>query len=115
MKESVARKWIEALRSGRFIKTENVLKEQYPDDPNYPEYCVLGVLKEPVLGHQIDIKRGNSYLSSKELAECGMKRASMKKFAELNDSGFDAQYYGYKAGLTFHQLADYIEQNWESL
>lgn len=101
MKKEIADKWVSALRSGKYRQSKNVLKRRNKigDD----SYCCLGVLCE-VTGQEDN----PIYLSLLSHYQCGIASInydSQYALAKMNDIEFK----------TFNQIADYIEQNWESL
>lgn len=114
MDKKIKEKWLEALRSGKYVQGEGVLRNG--DD----EYCCLGVLcevagaecsKEPVYaGSDLLIPRyrftykGDSQTELLPLLlsnELGIGKDAHSTLTTMNDN----------QGKTFKQIADWIEEN----
>jgi hypothetical protein len=93
-------KWIAALRSGEFNQARSRLRD-------HDNYCCLGVLA-CVLGaswkdKSIPVIRGKPLATNSVYvleSMCGLALGAQYELAELNDTG-----------VTFPEIADYIEQN----
>lgn len=106
MKQDVAQKWVEALRSGKYPQGTRSLR-------NGGQFCCLGVLCD-ISGigswHVGAYRVGPGCLSTAYLPEpvaeyAGWKYPSTQhELADRND-----------AGASFAEIADYIEANWEAL
>jgi hypothetical protein len=129
MKEDVKNKWIEALRSGKYEQTDNRLKKDN-------KFCCLGVLCDisgitewkavEYKGHIIDYLYDNQ-LSA--LPESVMDWAGIKdrfgyilntvdgKYIISEDGEYMSHTLSYfnDLGFNFSTIADFIEQNWETL
>lgn len=114
----IKKRWIEALRSGKYSQTKNILR----DDKGY---CCLGVLCEVVLGedcwhvttnlkdkpiyYSIEVLAPNDqdsegiyeevYLPEEVGKKAGLSREEQEELAELNDDG-----------KKFTEIADHIEE-----
>lgn len=89
-------KWLEALRSGKFLQGTHQLKTE---DGLEIRYCCLGVLRHVVNPND---NRGGSYLSLEQLIEYGLSQENQCALADLND--FDRK--------SFLSIADYIETHY---
>lgn len=106
------RKWIAALRSGKFIQGEGSLKKK---NNGQFEYCCLGVAAE-VAGCKISVDRysydGPGYIlnpadkirirgiTKVPFMLRGNKEPAVKKLANMNDSS-----------RNFNKIADWIDKN----
>lgn len=111
MKKSIAMKWIEALRSGKYRKTTGTLERDN-------EYCCLGVLCKIAPNHLVVTAYYSDRISGISLENqtrikdwAGLKSnvgfldySNSVNLADLNDSG-----YGFK------RIANIIEKNWRKL
>lgn len=118
MKKEIADKWAAALRSGEYKQTTSALNRM-------DSFCCLGVLCEVVIkdGLVLDKVRPDGYMrtaygrdASKDylprevVVYSGMKThngawpSEKGGLAVLNDSG-----------VSFQEIADIIERNWEEL
>ena len=129
MKEHIAKQWVEALRSDRYKQTAALLRTA-------TGFCCLGVLcdisgvggwvgKEyangdnevvtqweyltahdggaTILPYSIQNYGGMASDNGETVTETGLN-ANALSLAEMNDNG-----------MSFAEIADYIEQNWEKL
>lgn len=125
MNEDVAKKWVEALRSGKYRQGKGRLRQT--DHTNHGRYCCLGVLcdiaeKEGKFKWKDWIDAQNVYVSHMTLQPDFMATASLppevarwagvlphcqatQDLAEFNDS----------EDSHFHGIADYIEGNADTL
>lgn len=125
MKEHIKNKWVEALRSGEYVQTKNMLKSVDGG------FCCLGVLcdihaqessgkweedddsgfcyydhNQEILPYSVRSWAGIQNGGSGEFQDYdALGHARQRCLALMNDSG----------DYTFDQLADIIEQNWEKL
>lgn len=98
MKKSHARKWINALRSGKYKQTKDTLR-----DAN--GFCCLGVLDE-IFPEKCLSGGGNWFLNNYEQIGLGSYRGSLYNddgsscvsLSQLNDDGY-----------TFDEIADVIQ------
>jgi hypothetical protein len=94
MKKHHARKWIKALRSGKYKQGTNYLCKD-------GEYCCLGVLDEIFPEMELN---GGSDTTLKNYSKIGLRAAdgfipdSQESLADLNDIGY-----------TFDEIADIIQ------
>lgn len=116
MKQDVAKKWIKALRSGKYKQTKGVLRDEINGKP---AYCCLGVLCE-TLGMKARKHAGipRFYYGRKVygvLPLSAFRLTGMKSFngylrtegitlTDLNDEG-----------KSFKQIAKVIEKHWKEL
>lgn len=111
MKEAIKRKWVKALRSGRYKQGSSALKN------DKGEFCCLGVLcnvmrvkwRENDWGDFIPHIEGKpvgqtmspaGYLGNGLLRKVGMANSTQQKLAEMNDHG-----------STFKEIADFIQKH----
>lgn len=98
MKASLKKKWVAALRSGKYEQTRGVLYS-----PEGKAHCCLGVLRHCVTGRN---RYNAGHLASDELlteaflAEVGMTHGNQKALAGKNDEGW-----------SFKRIANWIEKN----
>lgn len=107
MNKPLIRKWIKALRSGRYKQaTEGLIRECMPGESGpVTGYCCLGVLAK-VCGvksknfESIDHKGilSKEFIKSNKL---NITTTRQKKLARMNDCD----------GYIFKEIADYIEKN----
>ena len=96
MEPELKRKWVDALRSGKFEQGKTKLEEN-------GRYCCLGVLRhivdpkdmryQPALG-------GGSLLNGEQLKEYGLTSDEQITLSTINDRG-----------KPFSEIADYIEEH----
>jgi hypothetical protein len=84
-------RWLEALRGGKFLQGKGALRRN-------GLHCCLGVACE--IGGRDDISPGSIHPTAGEIESWGLPRAEMHHLANMNDVD----------GLTFEQIADYIER-----
>lgn len=116
MKKEVMKKWVRALRSGKYKQGKNMLKRV--NGAGVAHYCCLGVLCE-VTGMKSRTSNERPYhvfgrKSVAMLPPTAQIRSGMNScdgvlegdtcLANLNDSG-----------KTFAEIANIIEKNWEAL
>lgn len=130
MKKEVAKKWIKALRSGKYKQGQCYLKQFY--DNGKTEHCCLGVLCE--LYNDTMKKNHKKTLSTKvrnkittdcvvfnnregELPRVVMKWSGINdpigRFGDLNNIGSLADMND--SGKTFKSISNFIEKNVENL
>jgi hypothetical protein len=102
VKKELKKKWVKALRSGKYNQTTSSLKD-------YNSYCCLGVLCE-VAGLKFNedgyycrglVAVDGGGLKATELKKFGLHHKTQSKLIDLNDE----QHYN------FNEIADYIEKN----
>lgn len=96
MNEVIKKKWIKALRSGKYKQGIEGLKIDF--EPNGVRYCCLGVLCEVTGNAQNRDMTGLGY-PSKGNDFCGLPWAKQQQLAALNDDG-----------KTFEEIAKVIEE-----
>jgi len=114
MKKENAMKWVEALRSGKYKQGAGVLLNEKN------EYCCLGVLAEI-----------NGFEKSELMARTTLEKISLKCSDEFDIKSPVGDIFGLKirsktigcgyttlasandAGVTFGELADFIESNYD--
>lgn len=93
MRAALKKKWIAALRSGKYKQGKGSLY-----NPERREYCCIGVL-----GRCADLRylgdRGYLFAAT-EIAATGVSQTEQRHLASLNDQG-----------CTFKQIATWIEKN----
>ena len=119
MKKQIADRWVAALRSGEYTQYTNFLANE-----NRTEHCCLGVLCELAIkdGVEMEVARaGSNYYArfdgeNSHLPDCvedwadtyGVvavtARSSLTELAHMNDEG-----------RSFEDIADVIEENWETI
>ena len=136
MKKEVAKKWIKALRSGKYKQGYDCLKQTYLKK-NKTYHCCLGVLcelyneqmaksKKKKLDDVVDKHGLHSFDKKIEiLPDSVMKWSGLDgNTAHFNkiisyDIGPDADYTSLAAmndlGCSFKKIADTIEKEWENL
>ncbi len=125
MKKSVAMKWVEALRSGKYEQGQNCLKREDGT------YCCLGALCDiSKLGKwdgqlSYQCKLGGSFMGiPKEVQEWSGMKSSLGHY--INKAGQYRSLAGYNDGdkqpgqenpyrASFPEIADFIEKNWRGL
>jgi hypothetical protein len=117
MKKNVMKKWVAALRSGKYKQGKNHLNKN-------EQYCCLGVLCE-VLGESKS-KGGFGYIfygSGPESSPKLLPLSALKSSGLRTDNGTINFTKGRLSltllndirGRSFKQIAAYIERNWEKL
>jgi hypothetical protein len=92
MDEAIKKKWVKALRSGKYKQGRDQFYDGYA-------HCCLAVLAEVITGDCMSVER-NGGLSPKFRKQIGMSVAEQDAFIELNDESHDA---------TFDQIAYCVE------
>ena len=112
MKADIAKKWVEALRSGKYQQTKEYLKtyEVASFGNRQIAYCCLGVLVEAVLGQEI--KLSERVLGSEARVASGI--TSREGALTLNNSVTCLSALN-DGGKTFIEIADVIEKHWKEL
>ena len=98
MKAAIKRKWVAALRSGKYKQARQVLVEKAPWG-EVAGHCCLGVLRHCLTGKN----RYYEYfdiLAERFIAPLGLTVEQEKELAGMNDDG-----------STFAEIADHIEKN----
>ena len=102
MVPKIKRKWIKALRSGRYKQGQEFLLKDN-------RYCCLGVLCKVLRKDiaQSKPKNGEETLSGELLKLTGLTSEQQNKLADMNDSitRDDGR------NTSFKEIADYIEEN----
>lgn len=91
LKPEVAKKWVEALRSGDYRQTQNALQHTKDTDENPEGFCCLGVLCDVAVKEGLDIKvvplnGGQVLYGSDEDARLGELPRSVMEWAGLTSS-----------------------------
>jgi hypothetical protein len=120
MKNKVMKKWVKALRSGKYKQGRDLLKQL--DSKNQPRHCCLGVLcelynEEMKKNHKKSLvieKTSNGFWVNSGLPTVVMNWSGVRDstgfiendlcLTNLNDSG-----------KGFKTIANIIEKNWENL
>jgi hypothetical protein len=122
MKNKVMKKWVKALRSGKYKQGRDLLKQL--DRKNQPRHCCLGVLcelynEEMKKNHKKSIvieKTNNGFWVNSSLPKVVMNWSGVRdsdgaiendedlRLTNLNDSG-----------KGFKTIANIIEKEWENL
>lgn len=114
MNPEIKAKWLAALRSGKYRRTESTLMTS---KGGRASYCCLGVLSKFVLGTKykpsfnpdgtfrgyegdVDFIAAEGMPSLRELNIAGISLVRAEELASMNDDG-----------TSFRQIADYIEEN----
>lgn len=100
MNKELLKRWVEALRSGKYEQGRKVLC-QYDEDGNATAFCCLGVLQ--------NIERR---IEGDERCDELLDENSLKEFLGVNkNDGFIQSTYASwnDEGMTFPEIADYIE------
>lgn len=122
MNPEIKKRWVEALRSGKYAQTTGALHRKFDEPRNHTSagFCCLGVLRE-VLGmcqneYLEDGSSRDCYLSDEEAEAAGLTARHQGDLSEMNDGGvwpggppfeeFDAEEGG---GFSFDTIAAYIE------
>lgn len=115
MKAELKRRWVEALRSGKYKQVNSTLRSGHGYPGEERRYCCLGVLCDIVdpngwtdwqsRNHPL-ADDGNSYIRTSALRELGLIGRenggySQRKLAKLNDEG----------GMDFIAIADIIDKH----
>ena len=112
MKKDLITKWVEALRSERYVQGEgDLVQYEYDhvindDNLDAPKHCCLGVLCD-VLGKSIeDASDGNQLLSKEMLKEVGLTHEQQEVLSGMNDGSI---YKGMQLKQhSFTEIAVYI-------
>ncbi len=89
-------KWVEALRSGKFVQGETDLHDCSEDT-----YCCLGVLQAIVGVEKLPKHKNNwEYLNYAEAEAIGLTKKTQEDLAQMNDQPF-----------SFGHIAKWIEDN----
>ena len=134
MNRDIASRWTAALRSGEYVQGSGRLAIEYPSGE--VEYCVLGVLcdlahadgvarprREPARGFVAasEIRyglTGDGSVLPDEVADWA-EAGGPDPVVQWSDGGWTDQspltQLNDEAGLTFEELADLIDQQWEFL
>ena len=134
MRKEVMKKWVKALRSGKFKQGTGTLK-QY-NSKGEAQHCCLGVLcelynsemkkskkktlLEKVYDNDMDFSFGYSRFggSKEDLPKDVMKWSGIKNSLgqfNLSDNHYETLADLNDLGRKFKTIADIIEKNWESL
>lgn len=111
MKQDIAKKWVKALRSGKYKQTKEVLF-------NGTGYCCLGVLCEVVGMSPTRDLRGFHYDNmGLLLPEAAMQLSGIKTDgADLIIAGrYTTLANQNDHGKSFKQIANFIEKHWKDL
>jgi len=130
MKKEVAKKWVKALRSGKYKQGQNYLKKF--NDKGEPRHCCLGVLcelyndtmkknRKKTLSTQISSKTSTEPNYVTFDGKAGELPGIVMEWAGINSSlgSFPSLTYSLASlndiGSTFESIADIIEKNVENL
>lgn len=115
MKQSVMKKWVEALRSGKYEQTREVLKG---DDG----YCCLGVLCDISKKGEWTTKCGQNDYDCGSLDKDDVNLpVTVQKWAEMKNNTGKADIHTSLTvmndddRMNFKEIADFIETNWKKL
>lgn len=91
LRPEVAKKWVEALRSGDYLQTQDALQHTKDTDENPAGFCCLGVLCDVAVKEGLDIKvvplnGGQVLYGSDEDARLGELPRSVMEWAGLTSS-----------------------------
>jgi hypothetical protein len=108
MKDTLKRKWIKALRSGKYKQGMGQLRSLYSLTNSVRRYyCCLGVLCDVTRPdgwrgdvHEFEDADKHGLLSDASLSAVGLNRAAQDRLAGLNDGG-----------ALFDEIADVIEES----
>lgn len=111
MKKSVMKKWVKALRSGKYKQCRWQLKDG-------DKYCCLGVLCDISKLSKFDGTGG--YLDEElelpdDVLEYAHMRDSVGKFIAKNNRETSLSTLNDDRQYSFKKIADYIEKYWEQL
>lgn len=102
MNKVYKKKWLKALRSGKYRQTLQGCLVNKKTSINGKEtitgYCCLGVLCDVTDTKQ---KRQESYLTKQSLSKFGFSDSIQRKLASMNDGGH----------YNFRRIADWISKN----
>jgi hypothetical protein len=137
MKKEVADKWVTALRSGEYEQAKGLLKKIDPENGDDIGYCCLGVLCELAIEDGVNVKRGGGvrhedrfdpedvwYSTPRYDDNDALIGTKVMGWSEMrtNDGSFDddrgimVSLVNYNdGGMSFNEIADIIESNWERL
>jgi hypothetical protein len=102
MDPDLKKKWVKALRSGRYLQQSSTL--YFHTVTGEDRFCCLGVLcniVQPEFDHDVFVTEGGSvmgYPRSEVYSRAGLKIGEMKMLAAMNDRG-----------ASFRVIADVIE------
>lgn len=107
MDKTLKKKWVKALRSGRYKQTEGVLREEQGNRANGKPiygYCCLGVLCNVAnyrgwIGDSLH-DMGDGDITSVSTKKSGLTESQISKLISMNDED----------QLSFKGIADWIEK-----
>lgn len=117
MKKAIAKKWVAALRSGDYQQGKGRLRN------NQDQFCCLGVLcnlhaqaHPKIAAAQTDKNylTHDAYLPEEVMAWAGMQREDgtiPQRKIRIGETYYTDLACANDQGVTFHQIADAIEQN----
>ena len=82
MDQSLKKKWVEALLSGKYKQGDGALYDSWDRT-----YCCLGVLRSCAKRGDTRARGFEELLNDEQLSEVGLTHAVQKKLATLNDRG----------------------------
>ena len=99
MNAEIKAKWCEALRSGAYPQTTQMMyrRQRFASYPH--GYCCLGVLAS-VMGESDDAIEGHGKLSEQQRVKAGLSVTQQQTLIIMNDG----------RGKTFAEIADFVEQ-----
>lgn len=120
MKQAIMKKWVKALRSGKYWQSRGSLK-------GFRGYCCLGVLCDISGLGSWEKKDGNRvYIPGGDKGDYAILPEMVRKWAGLKESDGTIRLAGARSKTTladmndherknFQQIADVIEKNWRRL
>lgn len=126
MREDIAKKWVEALRSGEYGQTKAALRSVAGDKVGY---CCLGVLCE-LAKEEVELEDYDSWEDFYNHDKDEVLPSEVVNWADMFDTQGERRDYGFwpigkgetlwltnvnDKGATFVEIADLIEKNWEQL
>ena len=107
MHEHIKTIWVKELRSDKYIQGKNKLRTTTPT--GVTKHCCLGILSE-LCDTILDFNKFNNELGNRSyLHEDVIKWAGMTTKKQLSLCGQN------DIGISFAEIADYIEQTWKDL
>lgn len=116
MDKEIKIKWLEALRSGKYIKGRNCLRKTTVID-GITSYCCLGVLCDivnPDAWKQRNVLTSDAVQTiviSSHLNETGLPAFEIKESCQLNIRKCQTLAHMNDDGKSFEEIAKYIEEN----
>jgi hypothetical protein len=110
MNPDIKKRWLDALRSGKFKQGREALRSNHGGDTRH---CCLGVLCELAVEDGVARRKGNRYLDCSEILP-----RDVQHWAELDDPNPSVRGQGFSvclaemndSGKDFNAIADIIEE-----